>query len=1024
MRPVRLTVQAFGPYGGCEVIDFREAAGAGLFGIYGQTGSGKSTIFSAMTFALFGEPAKAEQEAPSLRSDHADAGLPTEVELVFDVGAKRYVALRRPVQMRPRQRGGGETRDLHVAFLFDATGMALETITEKQRGKVVAERRVGEVDAAIAEILGYGASQFRQIVLLPQGRFETFLSAKTKERLEILRELFDVSIYGSLMADLKERADAAEKHVREERELCARQLAMEGFESTAVLHAGIEEAEARHAGTVGDERREREACAASLAALREAEAIEAKFVEAEKARSELMALQAREARVDALAARVARADKARTLVDADRYAAEARRDAAEAAGKLDVAREASVLAAARAKAAAELLAAEMARAGEVDACRRMLDEMERFRLIIEKAADIAAKVADAEHAERRAALDLGAAQHRLTEMLGLRRARDGALKSARESETRRKDLIAGLVALDHALDAAKAFEKAAFDAQSARIAFEMQATGKASAEKRALAARAALEEAEQRLTTAQALHLASRLEPGVPCPVCGSASHPAPATGTDENAGLDRAYREARSTVDAAEAALRSAAGKFAAAEATLAALDDRVATLDQPSESSRRLAETIAGERRALEALGPAIDMAAAGAEIERLSADSVALEHSRDASRDALAARRQELAGVTARRDEMLSAVPEPMRHPHALAVAKAAASRTLDALQTTLRAAEMADRQAREAAIGAERDRDAAAQALMLCQVRQLKAGEAFDTRLAETGLTEAEFRHLAPAIATIETDRETVEAFRRMHALAADAVVRAEEAIAASVRPELELLRQSHHAAERRLADASENRVRAESRVAQLIQLRDRLADTLRKVDEAEAEAGPLRSLAALVNGRNLHNLDLETFAIGAMFDQVLEAANLRLHPMTNGRYRMERDVEGAGRGRRGLGIQVSDIFTGKARPTSTLSGGETFIAALALALGLADVVERASGKIRLDTIFIDEGFGSLDTENGAGTLDQVLQVLNTLVSQNRAVGIISHVPLVQEAIPNGFYVRKRLTGSSVETRGVV
>ncbi|MCB1299601.1 MAG: hypothetical protein KDB08_11560, partial [Microthrixaceae bacterium] len=162
--------------------------------------------------------------------------------------------------------------------------------------------------------------------------------------------------------------------------------------------------------------------------------------------------------------------------------------------------------------------------------------------------------------------------------------------------------------------------------------------------------------------------------------------------------------------------------------------------------------------------------------------------------------------------------------------------------------------------------------------------------------------------------------------------------------------------------------------------------------------------------------------LETFAIAAMFDRVLEAANVRLDPMTRGRYRLERGVEGSsGRGKRGLEIEAFDINTGKARPTSTLSGGETFISALALALGLADVVESLSGKIRMDTIFIDEGFGSLDTENGAGTLDQVIQVLAALTEGSRAVGLISHVGLVQEAIPQGFYVRSTPSGSSVEER---
>ena len=146
---------------------------------------------------------------------------------------------------------------------------------------------------------------------------------------------------------------------------------------------------------------------------------------------------------------------------------------------------------------------------------------------------------------------------------------------------------------------------------------------------------------------------------------------------------------------------------------------------------------------------------------------------------------------------------------------------------------------------------------------------------------------------------------------------------------------------------------------------------------------------MRGLAALSTGDNRRKPNLEIYAIGAMFERVLASANQRLAPMTAKRYRLERDDEGSGRGYQGLGVRAFDNHTGKSRPTTTLSGGETFIAALALALGLADVVESESGKVRLDTIFIDEGFESLDTANGSGTLDQALQVLNSIVSQNRA-----------------------------------
>ena len=184
--------------------------------------------------------------------------------------------------------------------------------------------------------------------------------------------------------------------------------------------------------------------------------------------------------------------------------------------------------------------------------------------------------------------------------------------------------------------------------------------------------------------------------------------------------------------------------------------------------------------------------------------------------------------------------------------------------------------------------------------------------------------------------------------------------------------------------------------ARTDVSSLAKFKESLAAALTETERLETETGPLRGLADLANGKNDFKMTLETFAIGAMFDQVLEAANMRLDPMTRGRYRLTRGLEpSGGRGKRGLEIEVFDINTGKARPTATLSGGETFIAALALALGLADVVESLSGKIRMDTFF-DEGFGSLDTENGAGTLDQVIQVLAALTEGSRAVGLISHV----------------------------
>ena len=205
--------------------------------------------------------------------------------------------------------------------------------------------------------------------------------------------------------------------------------------------------------------------------------------------------------------------------------------------------------------------------------------------------------------------------------------------------------------------------------------------------------------------------------------------------------------------------------------------------------------------------------------------------------------------------------------------------------------------------------------------------------------------------------------------------------ARAAIEGRVRPDLAPLREALAALEIAAKATTETKSDINARLGQLEKLRDEIAESLIAVQELEAKTGALRELARLFNAENGLKLNLETYAIGAMFDYVLGAANRRLGPMTNGRYKLERDTEKTGgRSRQGLGIAVSDLYTGKKRPPSTLSGGETFIAALSLALGLSDVVETVNGKIHLDAIFIDEGFGSLDTENEFGTLDQVLQVL--------------------------------------------
>ncbi|MCD2176120.1 AAA family ATPase [Rhizobium sp. C4] len=1024
MRPLRLTMQAFGPYPDRVVLDFREAVEAGLFGIYGQTGSGKSTIFSAMTFALFGEAAKDDQDPASLRSDHADAALPTEVEFVFEIGERRFVVLRRPEQMRPKQRGDGATRSAHEAFLFDATGFALEAITEEQRGKIIAEKKVGVVDAAVSELLGYGASQFRQIVLLPQGRFEKFLAAKTKERLDILRDLFDVSLYRNLAARLKAEAAEAERHVIAEREICARRLTAEGFESTDALVAGIAEAEEVSAAARDAEAEARSLWTAAQARLEQAKALERQFVAAEEARKLLAGLLAGKAEMDVLEARVVRAERARVLRDAENAVAENAADRRAAETKLQVVTEALARATAREKSAGDVLAAEMSRAGELDALRQELEVLGRLALTLDRAEGVSKSLAEARAAERMAQENVVGLQKRLDGLRQAREARTAKLKLARDHEMQRRDIGARLSTLRAQLGAAEAFERAERDVAVAVKDVEDRTGAHQAALAADVLALQAFEAAERSLAEVQALHLASRLSPGEACPVCGSTDHPMLASGALEHAGLDKAFRDTKRDLADANAATRRTEQALAVATGLLVERRERLEGLARPEDTALSLKEQVRAAESGLSALGPEVDIAALEGEIERLRLEFETGEAEAARLRDVWSDGSRDAAALQATLEEMLSDVPQDLLRKSALADRQARVKLDLTGRAEARDAAERAAVSAREAALGAGKDVEAAVTARDLAAERHVRSLGVFEARLAEAGLAEDEYRQLKAFFDTIESDRERIENYRRRIVAVEDAAAKAADLVAGQVPPDVPVLKLETEAAEQRMNDAVKTRAGAEQRLQHRVRLRDELAETLRKLDAAEAASGPLRNLAALFNGDNPQKLDLETFAIGAMFDQVLAAANMRLGPMTAHRYRLERDLEGGGRGRRGLGIQAFDSHTGKARPTATLSGGETFIAALALALGLADVVESASGKVRLDTIFIDEGFGSLDTENGSGTLDIVLQVLGTLVSQNRAVGLISHVPLVQEAIPNGFYVRKQLAGSSVETRGVL
>lgn len=1023
MRPVVLTMTAFGPYAGTETVDFREATDAGLFGIYGATGSGKSSIFNAMTFALFGEGAKREQSIATMRSGHADADRPTEVSLLFELGDKRYFVRRQPDQSRPKMRGEGETTSAHKAWLFDATSIAVDDVTTDNCGVVLAETKVGEVLKLVKELLGYGVEQFRQIVLLPQGRFERFLIADSNQRVEILRELFDVSVYRRIAARMKEDAAAAKRDFEDGHRLVARRLTDAGFASTDDLAIGIaaaaEAAQARHNEATQAEGVAEAAEQAHLAA----EVVEGRFKAAEEADRRNIELEQDRAAIEGIQVVLTRAEKAQRAVDlasrltdleATRLTVvkaekDARKSAAEVEKQHGVREEAVTLARSRAE--------------QIDLLSARAAEVERRKGLLEGAADLKVKWAARQVGfdEAQKAFDRAEGERVRLDALHTRLGKD--VENARGATLKQAELKARLVTATADHGAAKAYGVADRKVVTAGNGVEESKKTRDAAVGKVEPLRAAAIAAELAFIDAQAQVLAGmHLIDGEPCPVCGSAEHPSPAHGDGDPRALETEMRAARERLDVAVRAADLADAAVTAAEATLVERTAELAGLAQPMSAVAVAAGEVARLQGELEALGDVT----APAELERQATEAraslspAAMEAEK--AREILQKARTDEAVAARSYEDAIASVPEALRVEGALDREGATIASSIKALRDALTGAEESLRQAATAKDTTAAKVLGAVDAVARADAEVEKGRLAFETRLVEVGLDQAAYVLGCADIPQIAAHAERIRTYRNDVAVAEARATAANDAIKDVERPDVTALSTKKEDARADCLRTRKAAADADAAKRVLDNLLSSLREQLEQLAKLEAETGPLRGLADAFAGDNLMRTPLETFAIGAMFDHVLDAANLRLDPMTAGRYRFERDLQAiGGRTKRGLDIRVHDIQTGRPREISTLSGGETFIAALSLALGLSDIVEMSHGRIRLDTIFIDEGFGSLDTENDSGTLDLVLQVLQEIVGKSRAVGLISHVPLVQQAVPNGFSITKGVDGSRVERR---
>lgn len=986
MKILRVEIMGFGPFPGQEVIDFESFASDGKFVITGRTGAGKSSILDAITFALFGHVPRYGSVGgdSTVRSDFLhNSAEPTEVAVEFATDGGRYRVTRQPSFTPP----GNKNPRAQFADIAQWKSGTWE---------VLASRKIKEVGFQISQIVGLSAEQFQQVILLAQGQFQEFLVADSTERRKLLRKLFDTGRYLDYSEDLDDRAS----RLGRELELVA-QAVRTSIESLAntVDETPPEDLDPRNGSAVRAWVDPLRAAQAQLLEQASAEVQEKqKALEvARAARDEAKLIAAAQQRLGEATAELARLSAAEESINAERQ-------------RLAQARKADLCWVA-------VQARDHAAKVEADAAKSLLAAQRGFEEhhgVVSQSADEIQNLEDKLLAETTrlkgvAEIEMG--------LPALRTAADRAeaalvtLNTKLEAWRRdREQLQDNVKALDLKLEpiSAQAATKAAADATMQSLTIRLGAVKAVlETERRLSAAQTEAKAAETGVNSATKAHddliarrladyaatLAATLTDGQPCVVCGSEAHPkkaTPAAGTVSEEAIDEAQQQlntAKARLDEARAKVSNLEGQLSAQrQGTQGASVESITAELEAARQAVKVAEVAEGDQRSLagqrdEAHNRIIEL---GQDIEKAQQDYAAKQ------------------GEAARAQQKLKSAEESVAQ--ASGGAESVASRLAEAT----------------AGLKAARDLRRALNTHESASAALQTSAAAMAQSLNSNGFAEAD-EVIKARVSKDEQDQ--IEETIRKHDSEVDAVTKAladpqlqglpdEPVDVATPEEAARLADEDHQAAIGRHGQVRRQHTQVEQTYAEITKSMDQASETQREYDVVDRLARTVRGQSP-----NTQKMSLETFALAADLEDIVNAANVLLAKMTANRYELRHSDEIAkGGGQSGLAIDVIDAYSGEARAPASLSGGEKFQASLALALGLAEVVTSRNGGLNLDTLFIDEGFGTLDQE----TLEVTLDTVDSLREGGRMVGLISHVPEVKERIPH--HINVQVTDEGWSTLG--
>ncbi|OHY54606.1 AAA family ATPase [Shewanella algae] len=1047
MRPLILEMRAFGPFADCQRIDFTELGDKPLFLINGPTGAGKTTILDAICFALYGKTTGNEREGSQMRCDNADDGLLTEVYFSFELGQKRYSIRRCPEQQRAKSRGDG--------FTLQKSEVELKRLLPDGTEELLVASKVTDANACIEELTGLDVDQFRQVMVLPQGKFRELLLADSKEREKIFSQLFQTHIYRRIEERLKQQALEIKAKARDLQSRRAGILETAGVESLEQLTAEIAAVTPSLTEATSNKQKASDALAQSTKTLDNAKALTAEFERRKLLQTQLDALEQRRAEIELHQQTLENARKAEKLLPSLKELQFRQQEWQQAKAKeADYARRLQS-AELRLKQATD----DKATLAELDEhgnkLRRELEQLDKLQPAINEL-----KQLTEEH--ELGLVELGrlerAEQQSRTELEQWQQQQQGLKSEANElfsSAERQGPLHQALAALNTRLEKTEQLGHIKQKWQQAQAGLlQAEAHGH-----QCKAERQSAETEHQRLQlawhTGQAAILAAKLQPGQPCPVCGGLEHPAPAEMAQDIPGeteLNRArdaeqqatarheaarsdYRNIKRQTEELQLELQRLSAELQACaaadvmadvktDATVdAAMDaDSYAKADLTMEIDRLVSRRrqLLNELQQAEAAQTRLNncrqqLQQAEQQVEQR------LKH-RETQLQQLQQLREQLSLAGARKDAALAALPNEY-HSLAAEAALELMARQLEQKQSEWQQLKQQQQDINQQYTEAVSQHKALMQALASSREDNaraeqfaIKAQQTLDDALKQSGfagrqaleqaqLNEAQMQALAEKIEAWRTQRSEQQALLKAM----------DERLAGQSLPELGQLESLWQQQQQQLAEAEDAWQTLNNRMQSLKGTEAQLNKEALAAQALEQEYALIGTLSDVANGNSHSKVSLQRFVLSVLLDDVLLEASRRLALMSKGRYRLLRKEDRAkGNKASGLELEVEDAYSSKVRPVATLSGGESFMAALSLALGLSDVVQAYAGGIKLDTLFIDEGFGSLDQDS----LELAVRTLMDLQSSGRMIGVISHVSEMKEQISCRIDINKHALGSSI------